>query len=140
PYQQPIEGNIETRDLCFRYAEGEPFVLRNVNLSIRSGDYVAITGPSGCGKTTLQGARADSRDHCAPARDDCTGQRRLPRPRAGWCCATVSCTNCGRVCWQRKGNLAARAIRLASRRRTRRMVLRSQHLSAILSTTKAHAS
>jgi ATP-binding cassette subfamily B protein RaxB len=52
-YQQPIEGNIEIRDLCFRYAEGEPFVFRNVNLSIRSGDYVAITGPSGCGKTTL---------------------------------------------------------------------------------------
>ena len=52
-YQQPIEGNIEIRDLCFRYAEGEPFVLRSLNLSIRSGDYVAITGPSGCGKTTL---------------------------------------------------------------------------------------
>jgi ATP-binding cassette subfamily B protein RaxB len=52
-YQQPIEGNIEIRDLCFRYAEGEPFVLRNVNLSIRAGDYLAITGPSGCGKTTL---------------------------------------------------------------------------------------
>lgn len=52
-YQQPIEGNLEVRDLCFRYAEGEPFVLRDVNLSIRAGDYVAITGPSGCGKTTL---------------------------------------------------------------------------------------
>jgi ATP-binding cassette, subfamily B, bacterial CvaB/MchF/RaxB len=52
-YQQPIEGNIEIRDLCFRYAEGEPFVLRNVNLSIRASEYVAITGPSGCGKTTL---------------------------------------------------------------------------------------
>ena len=52
-YHQPIEGNIEIRDLCFRYAEGDPFVFRNVNVSIRSGDYVAITGPSGCGKTTL---------------------------------------------------------------------------------------
>jgi ATP-binding cassette subfamily B protein RaxB len=52
-YQQPIEGNIEIRELCFRYAEGEPFVLRNLNLSIRAGDYIAITGPSGCGKTTL---------------------------------------------------------------------------------------
>jgi ATP-binding cassette subfamily B protein RaxB len=52
-YQQPIEGNLEVRDLCFRYAEGEPIILRNVNLSIGAGEYVAITGPSGCGKTTL---------------------------------------------------------------------------------------
>jgi ATP-binding cassette, subfamily B, bacterial CvaB/MchF/RaxB len=52
-YQQTIEGNLEVRDLCFRYAEGEPFVLRDVNLSICAGDYIAITGPSGCGKTTL---------------------------------------------------------------------------------------
>jgi ATP-binding cassette subfamily B protein RaxB len=52
-YQQPIEGNIEVRDVCFRYAEGEPFILRNLNLSVQAGEYVAITGPSGCGKTTL---------------------------------------------------------------------------------------
>jgi ATP-binding cassette, subfamily B, bacterial CvaB/MchF/RaxB len=52
-YQQPIQGNIEVHDLSFRYAEGEPFVLRNINLSIQAGEYVAITGPSGCGKTTL---------------------------------------------------------------------------------------
>jgi len=52
-YQQPIEGNLEVRDLSFRYAEGERFVLRNVNLRIRAGEYVAITGPSGGGKTTL---------------------------------------------------------------------------------------
>jgi ATP-binding cassette subfamily B protein RaxB len=52
-YQQPIEGNLEVRDLCFRYAEGEPFVLRDINLNVRAGDYVAVTGPSGCGKTTL---------------------------------------------------------------------------------------
>jgi ATP-binding cassette, subfamily B, bacterial CvaB/MchF/RaxB len=52
-YQQPIEGNLEIHALSFRYAEGEPFILRNVDLSIRAGEYVAITGPSGCGKTTL---------------------------------------------------------------------------------------
>jgi ATP-binding cassette, subfamily B, bacterial CvaB/MchF/RaxB len=52
-YQQPIEGNLEVRDLCFRYAEGEPFVLRDINFNVRAGDYLAITGPSGCGKTTL---------------------------------------------------------------------------------------
>lgn len=52
-YRQPIAGNLEVRDLCFRYAEGEPFVLRNITFGVRAGDYVAITGPSGCGKTTL---------------------------------------------------------------------------------------
>jgi ATP-binding cassette subfamily B protein RaxB len=52
-YQQPIEGNIEVHNLSFRYAEGEPYVLRNLNLSVRGGEYIAITGPSGCGKTTL---------------------------------------------------------------------------------------
>jgi ATP-binding cassette, subfamily B, bacterial CvaB/MchF/RaxB len=52
-YQQPIEGNIEIRDLCFRYAGDEPFILRNINLSIRAGEYVAISGPTGHGKTTL---------------------------------------------------------------------------------------
>ncbi len=33
---------------------GEPFVIfRNINLSVRDGEFVSIVGPSGCGKTTL---------------------------------------------------------------------------------------
>ena len=52
-YQPPIQGNLEVRNLCFRYADGEPLVLQDVNFSIRAGEYVAITGPSGGGKTTL---------------------------------------------------------------------------------------
>src|SRR5215469_12260625 len=52
-YQQPLQGNLELRDVSFRYASGEPFVLRDVNFRVQAGDYVAITGPSGCGKTTL---------------------------------------------------------------------------------------
>jgi ATP-binding cassette subfamily B protein RaxB len=39
--------------VSFRYADGEPYILRNLNLHIREGQFVAITGPSGCGKTTL---------------------------------------------------------------------------------------
>ena len=49
----PLRGEIEARDLSFRYAEGEPFVFENLSFKIAAGDYVAITGPSGCGKTTL---------------------------------------------------------------------------------------
>src|SRR5690606_41289762 len=40
-------------DLSYRYAEGEPWVLRNLSLVIEAGDSVAIVGRSGCGKTTL---------------------------------------------------------------------------------------
>jgi len=44
---------IELRNVSFRYADGEPDVLRGVNLVIEPGESVAIVGPSGCGKTTL---------------------------------------------------------------------------------------
>ncbi len=44
---------IELRDVSFRYADGEPEVLRGVNVKIEPGESVAIIGPSGCGKTTL---------------------------------------------------------------------------------------
>ena len=43
-------------DICaagFRYAEGEPWVLKDCSISIAAGESVAIVGPSGCGKTTL---------------------------------------------------------------------------------------
>ena len=34
-------------------ARGEAVVLHDINLSIRSGEHVAILGPNGCGKSTL---------------------------------------------------------------------------------------
>jgi ATP-binding cassette, subfamily B, bacterial CvaB/MchF/RaxB len=44
---------VQVDDISFRYADGEPYVLRNVTLAIEPGESVAIAGPSGCGKTTL---------------------------------------------------------------------------------------
>ncbi|ATS40151.1 MULTISPECIES: peptidase domain-containing ABC transporter [Xanthomonas] len=49
----PTEPRIEVEGLSFRYAEGEPWVLKECSLSIHAGESVAIIGPSGCGKTTL---------------------------------------------------------------------------------------
>ncbi len=48
-----IEPRIEVRDVSFRYADGEPWVLRHVDLVVESGEALAVVGASGCGKTTL---------------------------------------------------------------------------------------
>jgi ATP-binding cassette, subfamily B, bacterial CvaB/MchF/RaxB len=44
---------IELRNLSFKYALGEPWILRNINLKVKKGEKLAIVGPSGGGKTTL---------------------------------------------------------------------------------------
>jgi ATP-binding cassette subfamily B protein RaxB len=48
-----LEPSIELRGVSFRYGEGEPWVLKDANLTLSAGQSVAIVGASGCGKTTL---------------------------------------------------------------------------------------
>jgi len=47
-----VQGNIDFQGVSFGYEE-RPDVLKDVDLSIRAGETVALVGPSGAGKTTL---------------------------------------------------------------------------------------
>lgn len=47
------EHTIEFRDVSFKYPRSEKYVLRHVNLTIKSGEHLAIVGLNGAGKTTF---------------------------------------------------------------------------------------
>jgi subfamily B ATP-binding cassette protein HlyB/CyaB len=46
-------GLINIEQLGFRYSERHPWLYRGFNLTIASGQTIALMGPSGCGKSTL---------------------------------------------------------------------------------------
>jgi len=48
-----MRGEIEYRNVGFRYWDGHGAILRNVSFCARPGEIVAIVGTSGAGKTTL---------------------------------------------------------------------------------------
>ena len=48
-----IRGDIEFRDLTFRYPDGEYNALENVSFTIQAGENVGLVGKTGSGKTTL---------------------------------------------------------------------------------------
>ncbi len=48
-----VQGHIEFRNVSFRYRDDHECVLKELSISIRAGEYVALVGSSGVGKTTL---------------------------------------------------------------------------------------
>ncbi len=50
---EEIRGDIEFRDVTFRYPDGEETVLEHFNLQIPFGSNIAIVGETGAGKSTL---------------------------------------------------------------------------------------
>ena len=48
-----VRGNIELSNVFFRYDEKSPYIVNNLSLKIKAGEYVAIVGKTGCGKSTL---------------------------------------------------------------------------------------
>jgi ABC-type multidrug transport system fused ATPase/permease subunit len=48
-----LKGEVEFRNVSFKYGENLPFVLQNLNLKIPAGHSLAIMGNTGSGKTTM---------------------------------------------------------------------------------------
>lgn len=48
-----VRGEIEFRNVAFRYYENHSYVLKNLSLHVQAGEFIALVGSSGVGKTTL---------------------------------------------------------------------------------------
>ena len=48
-----VLGNVEFKEVGFKYKEDHDYVLKNISLEIKVGEYIALVGVSGVGKTTL---------------------------------------------------------------------------------------
>ena len=48
-----VQGNVEFKDVSFKYKKDYKSVLNNISLDIRVGEYIALVGSSGIGKSTL---------------------------------------------------------------------------------------
>ncbi|MCE9785858.1 peptidase domain-containing ABC transporter [Shewanella algae] len=48
-----VEGELELKNVSFRYADNETWIIKDLNLKVTSGESLAIIGASGCGKSTL---------------------------------------------------------------------------------------
>lgn len=48
-----VQGKIEYQHVDFRYNENSDYILKDINLKIEPGEYIALVGMSGAGKTTI---------------------------------------------------------------------------------------
>lgn len=48
-----VKGAIEYRHVGFRYNQKSDYVLKDIDLNVKPGEYVALVGSSGAGKTTI---------------------------------------------------------------------------------------
>ncbi|MBQ6407105.1 MAG: ABC transporter ATP-binding protein [Butyrivibrio sp.] len=50
---EPLHGDVEFKDVTFKYPDGDEYVLEHFNLKVPQGSNIAIVGETGAGKSTL---------------------------------------------------------------------------------------
>ncbi len=50
---EPLLGDVEFKDVTFKYPDGDEYVLEHFNLKVPQGSNIAIVGETGAGKSTL---------------------------------------------------------------------------------------
>ncbi|HVL74583.1 MAG TPA: ABC transporter ATP-binding protein [Noviherbaspirillum sp.] len=72
---------VDFKNVFLAYQEGGEFAVEDINLSTRSGEFIAIVGPSGCGKSTFMklatGLKAPTRGSIAIGGQPVTGPLKI---------------------------------------------------------------
>ncbi len=53
PYDESKDGEVEFKNVSFKYPDAQEYVLRNISFTANKGETVAIIGSTGSGKSTL---------------------------------------------------------------------------------------
>jgi peptide/nickel transport system ATP-binding protein len=72
---------LEAKNVCFRYPGSLKWILKDINLTVRAGEKLALVGPSGYGKSTLSKILAG---YLKPNSGEVLWDGK-PLPRKGYC-------------------------------------------------------
>lgn len=72
---------LEAKNISFRYRKDSPWILRDVDLTVKAGERVALVGPSGYGKSTLAKILAG---YVEPVKGEVRWDGK-PLPKKGFC-------------------------------------------------------
>ncbi len=53
PYKRLFKDKLELNSIYFKYQNSQSYSIRDFNLTMKRGEFIAIMGPSGVGKTTI---------------------------------------------------------------------------------------
>ena len=83
---------VQGVEQTFKTSKGPFVALRDINLTVAKGEFVALIGHSGCGKSTLLNliAGLTAADAGQPASAP-TAKSPAPGPSAAWCSRTIRC-------------------------------------------------